>query len=219
MKIYIKLLIGEQLTLEVRRDETVIGLRRLIQEKEGIPSDQICLIYGGKALWDYAGSSGHPTTLIDFNISEEATIHMVLQLRSHAPDQSAELVSDSSAAESCRTWEAKAKKGDFDQDLHIVDPQSHFHLLKQLEQQVVARSEYRQAKGKYDIHEIFDPDITDQTDNSLPKLPSLLLAKLYARTPSWKVSAPCSFCRKVIPRFGQRSRGTQYGELTATGRP
>ncbi|KAI4109265.1 MAG: hypothetical protein LQ345_007073, partial [Seirophora villosa] len=40
---------------------------------------------------------------------------------------------------------------DYDEDLYIVDPQSHFGSLKQLEQDVLRRSEYFKTKRSYSV--------------------------------------------------------------------
>jgi len=188
MEIYVRRLPWQIIPLKVDPHETLVNVKNLIHENEGIPPDQIKLLYAGKVLNDY-DLSGERKTLYHYNIQKESTINMRLSLRGQSSGHSTEPVSDTSAAESYKAWETKAKEGDFDQDLHIVDSQSHFHLLKQLERQVVARSEFCQAKGKYDIHKISDPDLISQPQNSLPDLPTWLLEKLDANMPKWKVSA------------------------------
>lgn len=49
---------------------------------------------------------------------------------------------DDTASQSHEYWETKAREGDFDEDLHIVDPQSHFHLLKKLKRDVIHAFRY-----------------------------------------------------------------------------
>ncbi|KAL8643985.1 MAG: hypothetical protein Q9226_007996 [Calogaya cf. arnoldii] len=52
---------------------------------------------------------------------------------------------------------AQRTSADYDEDLYIIDPQTHFHKLKQLEQDVLQRSEYFRTKREYSLSSIVCP--------------------------------------------------------------
>ena len=133
--------------LEVETDETITNVKKKISDREGIPPDRQKLIYSGKILEEFPGSSHEPRRLHHYNIQREASLHLILR--------SIEPTDDASATTSPRYWEEMARRYDFDEDLYIVDPQSHFNMLRQLEQDVVQRSEYTRSGGSYSTSSAF----------------------------------------------------------------
>jgi hypothetical protein len=124
--------------LDVNPNDSVDELKRMVQDREGIPPDQQRLIYAGKLLDD-------SVLLQDYNIQEGATLELVLRLRGYqAPTVPVESISSSRdiAERSIEAWKTKALKGNFDDDIHIVDPQAHYSRLDYLEQDVAESSEY-----------------------------------------------------------------------------
>jgi hypothetical protein len=73
-QIFIKTLSGKTLTIIVTADNTVEDLKAKIQSKEGIPIHDQRLIYADKQLQD-------DHLLTDYNITKDATLHLILRLR------------------------------------------------------------------------------------------------------------------------------------------
>lgn len=82
MKIYVKSLKGETLTVELDSSDLVETLKIDVSAKTGIAVDSIRLIFAGKQIDD-------GRKLSDYNIQKESTLHMVTRLQGGAVDPQA----------------------------------------------------------------------------------------------------------------------------------
>lgn len=71
MQIFVRDLVGKNITLDVEPTDPILGIKQMIWDREAIPISQQKLIFAGKELEDNR-------TLADYNIQKEATIHLVI---------------------------------------------------------------------------------------------------------------------------------------------
>lgn len=76
-QLQVKTLSGKTLTIEVEPTESIESIKQKIADQEGVEESTQRLIFGGKQL-------ENGKTLQDYDVGEDATVHLVLRLRGGA---------------------------------------------------------------------------------------------------------------------------------------
>lgn len=159
---------GRVYTLDVDPDNTIDDVAQMIQEKAGIPPEGYRLIFAGKELWN------NHRTLRSFNIQNDSSLHLVMRLGykhtsstgQNTPPESV-FPDDQQALSRMKDWKALAEKGNFDADIHTVDPQAHYAVLDYLEKKVVTSTELYHHSGSYRLDDGRQPpDLRHLTSES-----------------------------------------------------
>lgn len=74
LQVFVKTLTGKTITLEISQTENILDVKKKIEAREGVPTDEQRLIFAEKQLRD-------DNLVADYEIKKESTLHLVLNLR------------------------------------------------------------------------------------------------------------------------------------------
>jgi hypothetical protein len=121
----------------------------LLQDQTDIPADQMMFIFAGKRL-------ERGRTLSDYSIYDGCNIDMILRLRGgrsaltglvEGISENSAFPTDEEADQRVKGWRKLAEKGDFDAEVHILDPHAYYAMCESAEQKVVLRSQWLRQGG------------------------------------------------------------------------
>ena len=72
--VYVRTLRGKSIAIDVNDGDTIKSVKDKITDIEGIPADQMRLVFNGKQMED-------GNTIQDYGIQDDSSIHLVLRLR------------------------------------------------------------------------------------------------------------------------------------------
>ena len=138
--------------IKVDRDTTILELTHRVHQQTGVPLDQMKLFHDGRLVQDLWNDQDR---LSACNINDSMT--MALDLRDYMDRQMYLPTTPRSTTNVEAEDEVQATLDDYDEDLYIVDPQAHFDMLRQLERNVLQRSEYYQTKRDFSLSSALGP--------------------------------------------------------------
>lgn len=74
IRIFVRTLVGKTIVVEIDPNDNIESLKQQLYDSEGIPVSQQRLIFAGKQLENHK-------TFLEYNITNESTVHLVLRLR------------------------------------------------------------------------------------------------------------------------------------------
>ena len=90
MQIFVKTLGGKTITLSSKANDTIDNVKKLVEVKTQIPSDQQHLIFAGKHCRKRRKQLEDGRILSDHSIQKESTLHLVLRLHGGTPGGSSQ---------------------------------------------------------------------------------------------------------------------------------